>query len=402
MKKLLLATTALVGFAFAGGAQANVGAASPLKVTLGGDIEVVGATFREKIKADGYFKYSDYDFATFYSLNVGVTGKGAGFTYGGELVLDNEAEAAFEFGPRHVSYENEGNGIKVSKAIVFLEGNFGRVQAGDAQGATDLAVKAPSVGMGQTIDGGRYVDFLGASDNDLGFPKLFVYGIDGRNNATNITYYTPKFGNEQHKVQAGITYAPKFWSYGADIAHKDNTYRNVIKGAVAYDGNIDFVALNASAHVITGSAGDNVRYGFHDNLRKSFLAWGLGANASAYGVTIGATYEDLGHFGTPQDHRGGQHKITAGIKYEQDKFGVAFNYTTGKAFNFRENVFSERARLKGFNAYGLGGTYKWAPGLTTNADLVFYDGKSGSSTDTSYTGSKGDGYVFMLSQKLAF
>jgi hypothetical protein len=51
--------------------------------------------------------------------------------------------------------------------------------------------------------------------------------------------------------------------------------------------------------------------------------------------------------------------------------------------------------VKDFDSYGLGGTYTWAPGLTTNLDGVMFDQEM-------ETGVKNDGYVLLVSQKLAF
>jgi len=99
MRKILLASTALVGFAVAGAAQA---ATAPLTVTIGGDVDAVAGAFHES-KASTYdgqttAKRAGDDFETLYSLNFGVAGKtGNGVEYGGHLVLDNNPDISNAF-----------------------------------------------------------------------------------------------------------------------------------------------------------------------------------------------------------------------------------------------------------------------------------------------------------------
>ncbi|MCL2473517.1 MAG: porin [Alphaproteobacteria bacterium] len=383
MKKFLLATTALVGFTFSCEAFA---AESLLKVTLGGSVEVVGGTYKQKLNDDSN---TDYDFASFYTLDVKAAGKAGGFDCGADFRFSNTASFP-KFTPKDSS-------ITLSHGYIYMSGSFGKIQIGDQRGTTSLAVTTPSVGMGQTE--GRIIDFL-SSDT---FSKVFVKSVD-KKNGTSITYYTPKLGNENHKIQAGLTYEPKMFSGGADIISKKNAYKSVIKAAAAYDGSIDFVKLNASAHIVNGG-GRAAGYGLKSpvSLHSGFTAWGLGANASAYGVKIGINYEDFGKFLAPDiANTKGQYRIGTGIAYEQDCFGVAFNYITGTAYNFAKLPpvdASTLTRLKGFDSYGIGGVYKWAPGLTSNADLVFFQQRF---TDDISSSAKGSGYVFLLSQKLAF
>ncbi|MDD3370274.1 MAG: porin, partial [Alphaproteobacteria bacterium] len=241
MRKVLLATTAIVGFAVAGAAQA---ATSPLTVTVGGSVDFVAGAAHES-KASGAVAPSGGDFETIYSLDFGVAGKAAnGIEYGGNIVIDNDIDAEDNF-------VGQGNNIAVSEADVFMSGAFGKVVLGDMRGATDLAVTAPNVG------GIRYIDFLGAAAGTAGsFAKDLVIGIDGKDHSTNVTYFTPKVGNDMHKVQLGVTYAPEFNKYGSDVKLTRvaaDEYKNVIKGALLYTGTFKPVAVKASANIISGT-----------------------------------------------------------------------------------------------------------------------------------------------------
>ena len=88
MRKILLATTALV--AFAGAAQA---AESPISVNVGGYVDFRAAQFHESDKSQGtsiVSKRRSTDFETEYRLNISAEGKAAnGIEYGGLVSLWN-------------------------------------------------------------------------------------------------------------------------------------------------------------------------------------------------------------------------------------------------------------------------------------------------------------------------
>ncbi len=401
MRKILLATTALVGFAVAGAAQA---ATSPLNVTIGGSVDAVAGQFHEsKVSAVQGANRTAHDFETIYALNFGVTGKaGNGLEYGGNLTLDNAPDIADGF-------RGTANGIAVTTADIFLSGAFGKVQLGDSRGATDLALSTPTVGEGQVS--GRYIDFLDTES----FAKNFVVGVDGTDHSTNITYFTPKVGNDTNKVQAAVSFVPQFYNYGSSVAKYQggtttttNTnnlspYKDVVKGAVAYTGTFKPVTVGASAHIITGSADASATNqqawiahaptGPGINVRD-FTAWGLDAQAAAEGFTLGVNYVDQGHYNTVAGQTKDQQQFGAGLKYEFSKVAVGVNYLGGEGYSNTLSV-SRGNYVKEFNSYGAGGAYTWAPGLTTNLDGVLFDQKTEGNV-------KNDGYVLLVSQKLAF
>jgi outer membrane protein OmpU len=373
MRKILLATTALVGFAVAGAAQA---ATAPLSVTVGGDIEFVAGAFHEAEMATDGADPAGADFETLYSLNFGVAGKAAnGIEYGGALVLDNKPSAINGYVP------SSGDALAVSQASIFMSGAYGKVQMGDARGALDLAVTAPSVG------GARYLDFLNTSTS---FAKDLVAGIDdGTDYSTNVTYYTPKVGNDMGKVQAAVTYVPKKASVGSHVVlDQTDAYKNLIKGAIAYNGNIKSVAVNASVDVINGTTQADPA-----NTLQDFTAWGVGLAGAYQGFTLGATYADNGDYNHTVLGQKDQRIITAGLKYEFDKYKVGFDYLNGEGQSLA--VFAND-RVKSLDVYNFGGAYTWASGLTTTANVVFFD----QDVNTANTDNKG--YVLLVSQKLAF
>lgn len=390
MRKILLATTALVGFAVAGAAQA---ATSPLNVTVGGSTEFVAGTFHESKASNPTADRAHSDFETLYALTFGVTGKGAGFDYGANLTLDNASDVVNGFA-------GEENQVRVSKADVFMSGKFGKIDLGDTRGATDLALTAPVVGAGQVY--GRYIDFLDTAT----FAKSFVAGVDATDHSTNISYYTPKVGNEAHKVQAGVTYQPNMYDFGSNTVKYDNAtryspYSDVVKGAVVYTGSFKPVTVGVSAQAITASAdaSDASQYTWTSAAAgkvRDFTAWGLGAQAAMDGFTLGGNYLDMGHYNTAGDQSKNQEEYGVALKYEFSKVAVGVSYLGGEGYDNTLGVAAPGdAYVKSFNSYGVGGSYTWASGLTTNVDGVMFDSK----TDANV---KNDGYVLLVSQKLAF
>jgi hypothetical protein len=404
MRKILLATTALISLAASGNVYAA--ASAPLTVNVGGTTDFVAGTFSSQNHAIPGSS-NTRDFESLYNLNFDVDGKtGNGIEYGGNLLLSNAPDASNAF-------EGASNGVNVDSAYVHMSGAFGKIQLGDSHGATDLVVSgAPTVGEGQVT--GRYIDFLDTQT----FAKNFALGIDGTDHSTNVTYFTPKVGNEDNKVQVGVSYVPEMYNYGGNVVkynsggdavanlNSNSPYRDVVKGAVEYTGNIDPVALKASAHVITGNSdqtgGNNFFTGYAPaNNVQNFTAFGAGAQGALDGFTLGLSYLNEGRYDTVVGQGKTQDQFTAGLKYEFSKFGLGVSYLGGKGYantlsNAGTGVASTTNYVKDFSSYGAGGTYTWAPGLTSNLDGVYFN------QETDAPGIDNKGYVLLVSQKLAF
>ena len=148
---------------------------------------------------------NSHDFETEFKLNIDAMGKASnGIQYGANIGLWNGPEVAN-------LWTGGGSSIELNSAYVWLSGAFGKAMFGDEHGASDLFVYAPTVGEGQ-IDG-RYMDFV----SPFALARFQASGIDNTEHSTKITYYTPKVGNENHKVQLGISYAPQMYDYGSNV-----------------------------------------------------------------------------------------------------------------------------------------------------------------------------------------
>jgi hypothetical protein len=411
MRKILLATTALVGLVAAGAAQAAT--TSPVTVNVGGDVDFLAGAFHEAAKtvSTGADRASS-DFETLYDLDFSVAGKANnGVQYGGLLSMNNTPDI-------NNNLNGAGSGLNITAANLFMSGAFGKVQLGDSHGATDLALSAPTVGEGQV--NGRYIDFLDTNT----YAKTLVLGVDSIDHSTNITYFTPKVGNDMNKVQAAVSFVPNFYNYGSSVVQVDNTsgtttsgnhdtlspYKDVIKGAVAYTGTFNPVTVGASAHIITGTS-DQTAASFAGGSNwlsnapaggvQDFTAWGLGAQAGLEGFTLGGTYANQGHYDTVASQTKTQQTYSAALKYEFSKYAVGVSYLGGEGYDNMLSLVSGTGTgssydyIKDFDTEGLGGSYSWAPGLTTNIDGTLFQQET-------EVGAKNDGYVLLVSQKLAF
>lgn len=418
MRKILLATTALVGIAaFAPTAQAQT-KDSPLNVNIGGYVDFRAGVFTESddiLGGTGSFglgtpgERRNHDFETEFKINVDVDGKAMrGIEYGGRISLWN--------GATYSGIVAGSTDVHTADAYVYLSGAYGKVVLGDHNGASDLIVYAPTVGLGQ-VDG-QYTNF---TDPTTLAPFMPTYIENGTDYSTKVTYMTPKVGNDKHKVQLGVSYAPNSPDAGQNVTKYSGSsglgsssiisasggsasYRNAIKGAVQYEGSFSPVNVVLSANVITANADAT---NFSDAAYKGFTSWGIGGQLAYAGFTVGGNYQDAGSFGaatntaTGAEQNKDQHTWSAGVKYEAAKWAAAFSYLSGKGYN---NAFTSASAptantsnyVKDFNAYGVGGTYTWFPGMATQLDYVHF------SQERSDVSSKNAGNVVVLSQKLTF
>jgi outer membrane protein OmpU len=404
MRKILLATTALVGVAFAGAAHAA--ATSPISLNVGGYTDFVAGFYHESSGVLGD-KQADHAFETEYKINFDAVGKGTnGIEYGANISLWNGEEAT-------TAWSAGANGVTLNSAYVWLSGAFGKALFGDEHGASDLFVYAPTVGEGQ-IDG-RYLDFVSATT----LHRAYASGIDNTEHSTKITYYTPKVGNDMNKVQLGVSYTPNMYNYGqgGQLLNSNlstSPYQDVIEAALAYHGNFHPVNVVVSAQIINGDSSDtpvsSTTLGGAANTVTStplgvkamdFTSWGLGAQVNYSGFTIGGSYVDEGSYMATQGQDKGQDVFTLGGKYEFDKVGVGVSWLNGEGYDNliaggTSTVADTANYVSRFNALGAGATYTWFPGLSSNIDGVMFSQKVTDQSDHN------DGYVLLLSQRLAF
>jgi hypothetical protein len=338
--------------------------------------------------------------------------------------------------PATTAFGGGNSQVNIDSAYVWLSGAFGKALFGDEHGASDLFVYAPTVGEGQ-VDG-RYMDFT----DPLTLARFQPSGIDNTEHSTKVTYYTPKVGNDMHKVQVGVSYIPNMYDYGQNVtkynvsgananAQSYSPYQDVVKLAAEYWGNFHPVNVVASGQVITGGAGhaqagqgnsggtaimwDAPNVAAADNGKaQAFTAWGLGTQVMYNGFTVGGSYVNLGRYNTVHAQNEVQDVWTLGGKYEFDKVAVAANWLNARGYDNQlatptgalgtsaattAGTIDQANYVKSYNAYGLGATYTWFPGLTSNVDGVLFQQ---SIKEPTVQHIRDEGYVFLVSQKLTF
>ncbi len=418
MRKILLATTALVGVVFAGAAHAAA-PASPISLNVGGYDDFI-AGIQHGGADTSTNKSVNRSFENEFKISIDALGKAAnGVEYGANVSLWNGAEATDIIGSGLGDNNNVRspwaggkNTVTVNSAYVWLSGAFGKVLFGDEHGASDLFVYAPTVGEGQ-IDG-RYMDFV--SSAHVAAPMIRASGFDNTEHSTKVTYYTPKVGNDANKVQLGLSYAPSLYNYGqfttkTSASNVTSPYQDIVKGVAQYTGNFKPVNVTAALQWVHGGNGHaalkSTAFGGADTavttpagVAKSFNAYGLGTQVAFDGVTLGGGYNRMGRYNTVDVQNNQQSSYNLGAKYEFDKVGVAASYLHGKGYDNLltggAGATSSTNYVSRYNAYGAGATYTWFPGLTSSVDGVLYNQKAEDQA------SGQSGYSLLVSQRLAF
>ncbi|MBN8195284.1 MULTISPECIES: porin [Thalassospira] len=271
MKKILVASSALVAVAFAGQAQAS----EKISLSLGGFMEQWVGVADEDNNAEGKNKFQS---------DTEVHFKGA-------TTLDNgiEVGVAIEFGI-------EGGDNATDEQYLFVNGGFGQVKLGSEDGAAgDMTISAPAVGP------------VGANDGDL---TKWISTSNVPNNSWDdgddqkITYYTPVFGG----FRAGVSYTDS-----ADAEANDQTTngREVVSGGVEYNGDFDAVSVSVAA---TGESKNEGEW------------YNIGANVGFANFVVGASYgEKDKEFGTTT----GTYDVDGfdvGVSYAMDAATVSATY----------------------------------------------------------------------------
>lgn len=369
MRKLLLASSALVGIAM----LAVPAFADDLTVKLSGYDDAMFGVFQESQKINplhgvAYGRNAEA-MENLFDINVSIEAKGSNnLDYGAVISLWN--------GPDYTNlWADNGNAVSEQQAYVWLSNNWGKLMLGDAHGASDLFVYAPTVGTNQ-IDG-CYQQFLSLSKDWRALPTF----IDNNESSARITYYTPKISG----FQAGISYTPDLYSQGMTndstsgnpIAnlYATNLYQNQVEAALGWSGSFDKWNFKATGLATTAEANEALPAGGGALVgllgQPDYLSLGIGAQVNYAGFSVGASYTDPGHYDEFSGHDKDQYMWTIGGKYEWNQAAFAINYEDGEDYNTAwsslaaANMGTAKAGetpisidyVKDYQAVGLGATY---------------------------------------------
>ncbi len=408
MKKLLLATSALVGLAstaaLAGGghapatatpASANAGA---LNVMVGGFINVEHSigdqdnnAFDQGINSSNSSgTLRETSFTNDAEIHITVAGSAEDFDYGGVIELNAQID----------STDAENSGETADRVYIFAENDgFGRVEMGGNSGASQtLEIDASNIARATGgVEGNwwHYVDINGVSSTSgtdidaetfIIQPNLVAAELDQRtSDASKITYYTPRFSG----VQLGVSYTNDTGDLGTANSlslRSGSNYENVWSGGINFEQDFDGVEVGVAA---VGETGEQESSTLND-----LNAYSVGAKVGTAGFSVAGNYSDLGDSGLSTTATNDEQTLwTAGAAYENGPYGVSVTYLNSE----RPNA-TTAANNNELSNVVVGADYQLAPGLTPYVEAAFFeldDGHTTARTDN-------DGSVVLLGAELAF
>ena len=271
MKKILLATTALVGFAGAASAEVSISGYAEMGIAGGN-----GA--------------ADTQFWTDANVTFSMSGTtDGGLTFGATVNLDDLTGAV-------------GPGLAQGGESMYISGSFGKITMGDTDGALDWA--AQEIGMGSAI----------ADDHTTHAGYYANSGLDGTAGG-QIARYEYSFGSFAAAVSAeidtspanndvfgvGVKYSGDFGgtAVGFGLGYQDNSVVQVwaasanatMSNGIAINvGYADFDTIGTWAGIgvgyTTGALMVQANYGAYDIGALTIDGWGLVANYDLGGGAV--------------------------------------------------------------------------------------------------------------------
>lgn len=324
MKKLLLASVAISGLAFAAPAHAEI------------DLELGGYFI-------GYGAFVDQDETAGTDVNSFDMVRDTEIHIGGETTLDNGLTVGAHF---ELQADGADTSVGTQESYVYFSGNWGRVNVGNESGAAYLLqVAAPSAD--KNVDGiAQYVSPF-YTTGGLTAGKLQYAMSAGKDD--KITYLSPIMSG----FQAGLTFSPDTdlagdVAVGVESAGVDETYQV----AVRYEGEFENVGVIAGAGY---SHGDNSSAALTADDAK---AWNVGLDLDVAAFGIGAIYTEDNNAANTGDTE----IFVLGVDYTTGPFKLGASYYNNDTDNGVE-----------FDRYTVGAVYEYGPGMSFRGALQFLD-----------------------------
>jgi predicted porin len=361
MKKLLLASVAISGLAFA---------AAPAYADI--DLEL-GGYFK------GYGVYVDQDETAGNNVNNFDIVRDTELHIGGETTLDNGLTVGAHF---ELKVDGEDGSAGTDESYAYFSGNWGRVNFGNEDGAGYLLqVAAPSAdsnldGIRQYVQPFKY-SIMGtptALNTLMTSGEGLDYDMDIATKTDKITYLSPIMNG----FQLGLSYSPDTDAAndleGVGVDGVASTYDETYEAAVRYEGQFQNVGVIAGAGVAQSQLGSNSNTA--TNPTDDRTAWNVGLDLDIGAFGLGAIYME-------DDH--GQTYVTATTTIDDEKtFVVGGDYTTG-AFKLGASYMnvSNTANVQDLDTdrYTGGVVYTYGPGMTFRGSLSYVDHENAAGTN---------------------
>lgn len=304
MRKVLLATTAIV--AVAGVAQAEV--------SVSGSYEFGYVSVSDDRTSDNDDMYNDHEIKFSFSNTTD-----SGLTFGAASELEGDADTT--------------NGAVMDESSMYVSGDFGKIEMGQNDGAGPTFVTFPAYGSNNlgSYDAGTYTT-NSAGTALTGVYMFPQYGRDGDNN--KISYFSPNMG--------GFSFGYSYSDEGTDNADT--------AAGLSWSGDMAGVGVAVTAMMEdSGESTDtteNSAYGL--SLTSGAMDLGVSTGSTKTGTTIDSTTTVYGIGYNVSDsvritaHAvNSENDVASGDEFTAQDIGV--NYTIAPGLGLHMNVMSFEA-----------------------------------------------------------
>ncbi|NOG70085.1 porin [Roseicella sp. DB1501] len=381
------------------------------------------------------------DFSTDAEVHVFVNGKTAnGLSYGAVIeIAFNQQEG------RNIVQQRASTGkttASIDEYYAFIASpTFGQIRFGDEDGPVGGLMNSGVITNFGT--GGVYGDresFVTRQGNDR-----TTTSPGGLGDNTKIIYLSPQFFGFDFGASFAFNYGvgedtgcssnqSSGWcdssyaftgasNFGVAAAGPEmSVRRNEYQGALRWRGSLAGVGLSVTGGYV-GSGAAKELSPITNTQRSVFQplgVWQVGAQATAYGLTVGAQYEHgTSNFfwGNPMKGDRPMDQFFAGASYTVGPFTIGGNYVmqtvegaSRTSYGYTGGVLTATPNPAGAGlmrrlGYGIGGNYRLAPGLDIVAEYSSYTvAERGRDLDPSNPGvqDRSTAKVFILGTRLAF
>lgn len=365
MKKQLLCTSALV-----------IGAMAAPAIAQEWDLDVHGY-FNQHV---GYAS-NDFDAGNAWGVNYddgdydeAVVFTNAEIHFTPSITLDN----GLTFGVNVQLEANNTGGDDIDESYMYISGErFGKLIIGSENSAgylmmvgapsvTSMAINSPSVSAFVPFSFMRD-PFTGRDTFNFRRAAISSYTeVYGNNDVKRITYFTPSFNG----FMLGVSYAPSAtaWTSGSGnngVFDRKQSLNDVVDFGASYNQSFGMSEVSIAARYGFANWGSDIDKAVPNSDNPE--TWGVGAQYSYNGFTIGGSYAENDNGGLRPDENG----WSLGVTY------AAPNNWSFEASTYQGKVEYKNMRDAKYQAYKIGASYEVGPGVDWDIYGVYVDSHNG-------------------------
>ncbi|WP_417793766.1 porin [Terasakiella pusilla] len=364
MKKLLVASTAIVAVA----AVSSANAADPIKISVGGYMN----------QYVGYVSQDDDGQEDFAEVNINSETE---LYFRGSTTLDNGLTVGVNI-DRYSDRDDTGGDD------VFLQissDSMGRLRIGQTKGAAyALSHTAPNVAIGN--NDGDVQDWIynpgtaggAASDITADQTHTASEGNDGQ----KLVYWTPNLGGFQAGVSYGLDANNAAIEGVVDVGGGNTGSDTAWDVGVAYNGDFGGVTFGADVTYQQNNNGGTTGAGVEDR-----NAYRFGASVGFAGFTVGGSYRDTDNEGSVKDVDAMGWDL--GVAYATGPYAVSLSY-----LHLEQDTAANSGLEHTRDQWVLGGSYDLGAGVTLVGSVFHAEFDNGTdNTPRSVNDNEGTGIV---------